>query len=330
MAHCPTRVHVIWFGSIPLNTLEHPHRRRIVEWAEFNPNWDVWLWTDRQHRECIQIDKWCQENGVRHITVWRDAILWGTEQSTIGELLSDGFYANASDLLRLRILYQWGGVYVDVDVEPSTLPEMDLPLGIGLLLKNRENRLESIAPHVIAAVQGQELLQIALWQGVSNCQIQKQMTEPDYRLSPSRTHQYGGTLVLTGDLLRPALKKVQGAFRGVEWEWSPWLEAMRLPVLLVHHQENTWLRATASNIEPSHSDGGVFFPPELSRAVVATWSNQALTSILHWSAQYAEPWMIQVAAQEIAPFESHFGYSPKGAAMKIGRPTEVVWAIPSM
>ncbi len=330
MAHCVNRIHVIWLGSVPLNTLEHPHRRRLVEWAEANPDWEVWVWTDRQDRECVQLDNWCQSNGLRHMPIWRDVILWGTERSTILELLSEGFYANASDLLRLRILYQWGGLYVDVDVEPIALPKIELPLGIGVVMLKGENRLQSIAPHAIASVQGHELLQLALWQGVSNCLIQTRMTEPDYRQSSIQSQQYGGTLVLTGDLLRPALKKVHGAFRGVQWQWSPWLEAMRLPLLLVHHQENTWVRETTSLDVLSSGYEGAFFPPKLSRAVADTWSDRSLTSVLHWSAQYAEPWMIRVAAQEMAPFENHFGYSPKGAAIKIGRSKEVLLAIPSM
>ena len=41
-----------------------------------------------------------------------------------------GFYANASDILRMQILYQPGGVYVDLDVQSAQMPAFDFPLGL--------------------------------------------------------------------------------------------------------------------------------------------------------------------------------------------------------
>ena len=50
-------------------------------------------------------------------------MLWGSEKAMVLEQLETTFYANASDLLRLRILYQMGGLYVDCDVAPRVLPD---------------------------------------------------------------------------------------------------------------------------------------------------------------------------------------------------------------
>ena len=54
-------------------------------------------------------------------------------------------------------------------------------------------------------------------------------------------------------------------------------------------------------------------------AIAQTWTNQALTSILHLTAAYGESWMIAIAAEQVAPFENHFGYSPKGLAIRAQR-----------
>ena len=52
--------------------------------------------------------------------------------------LESGFYANVSDLLRLQILYHMGGVYLDFDVDPIVIPDIELPLGISLIAQKRE------------------------------------------------------------------------------------------------------------------------------------------------------------------------------------------------
>ena len=325
MTVCPMRLHVIWLGSMPQNTTRHPHRRRLLEWLEYNPTWEICLWTDRKERESEQLHDWCSAHGLHHRSIWSsEALFWGNEEVIVKSQIERKFFANASDLLRLRILYQWGGIYVDSDVEPSSFLQIDLPLGVGLLMQRKGDALDSIAPHAIASVQGHSLLQLALWQGVSNCVLQSTIEEQDFRLSNDSTEQFGGTLVLTGDILRPALRHVFGLLEGTGWGWSPWLEALRLPFSLVHHQEHAWLGNTEVMTDK------LFFPPTLGLAIAQSWRNQALTSILHWTAQYSEGWMIELAAQTVVPFENHFGHSPQGAALKIGRSSSIVNRIPSM
>ena len=325
MTVCPTRLHIIWLGSMPPNTTRHPHRRRLLEWVELNPTWDILVWTDRIDREAEQLNEWCSTHGLQHRSIWSSAVLlWGTEESTVKSQIEHGFYANASDLLRLRILYQWGGIYVDSDVEPTSFANITLPLGIGLSMQRKGDYLDSIAPHVIASVQGHTLLQLALWQGVSNCVLQVTIDEQDFRLSDDPTERFGCTLVLTGDILRPALLHVFGLLEGSGWGWSPWLEALRLPFSLVHRQEHTWLEHTERMTDQ------LFFPPTLGLAIAQSWTNQALTSILHWTAQYSEGWMIELATQTVLPFENYFGYSPQGAAIKLGRSSDIIKEVPSI
>ena len=315
---------MIWLGTIPPNTQSRPYRRHIVEWTVHNPNWAVYLWTDRADHQKEQLDQWCQENGVRHRSILEQGcVLWGSEKDMVFEQLQIKSYANASDLLRLRILYQTGGLYVDSDVEPRVLPDIELPLGIGLILRKDGGRLQSIAPHAIAAFQGHPVLQIALWQGGTNLRLLSTIDEQDFRYSESISEKYGGVLMLTGDLLRPALRTVFGLFTSDTWSWSPWLEAIQLPIKFRHREDHSWLCTDATTPE-------LFFPPALGLAIAQTWIHKPLTSILHLTAAHADTWMIEIAAQQVLPFENHFGYSPKRTAIQYNRSQEIIDSIPSV
>ena len=323
MSLCVQRLHIIWLGSMPPNTKQKPYRRYIIDWSEQNPKWEIYLWTDRQGRERDQIDKWCTDNGIKPRFVMEGDVLWGEERDLVLTQIREGFYANASDLLRLRILYQMGGLYVDADVEPVVLPELELPLGIGLILRKGDEELKSIAPHAMASMQGHAALQIALWQGQTNFNVLATLEEQDFRYSESVSERYGGVLILTGDLLRPALRTVFGVFPADAWRWSAWLEAMQLPLSLRHHEHHSWLGENTERPE-------IFFPPGLGLAIAQTWTNRALTSTLHLAAAYGEPWIIEIATQQIVPFENHFGYSPKGLAVRSQRSQDIIDCIPSI
>ena len=324
MSVCVRSLHVIWFGSIPPNVQRKPYRRHIVEWAVNNPKWIVYLWTDRVDHQKEQLDQWCQDNAIQHRSILEpERVLWGSEKDMVFEQLSGKFYANASDLLRLRILYQMGGLYVDSDVEPRVLPDMELPLGIGLILRKSEGKLQSIAPYAMAAVQGHPVLQIALWQAGTNLHLLRTLDEQDFRYSESLSEKYGGVLILTGDLLRPALRTVFGLFSSDPWSWSPWLEAIQLPIPFRHREDHSWLNT--DGMTPS-----IFFPPALGLAIAQTWIHRPLTSILHLTAAHADTWMIEIAAQQVLPFENHFGYSPKRTAIHYKRSKEIIEAIPSV
>ena len=324
VSHCVHRLHLIWLGSVPPNTQSKPYRRYIVDWRAKNPTWEVYLWTDRSGRQRDLVHQWCEQNGVRHHSVLEDArVLWGIEKELVFEQLQEEFYANASDLIRLRILYQMGGLYVDSDVEPTVLPDIELPLGIGLLLRKDKGVLQSIAPHAIAAVQGHPVLQIALWQGGKNFDVLSTIDEQDFRYSESISEQYGGVLMLTGDLLRPALQTVFGLFGSGTWDWSPWLEAIQLSIAFRHYEDNSWLNGGVAKSD-------MFFPPALGLAIAQTWVHRSLTSILHLTAAHADSWMIAIAAQQVVPFENHFGYSPKRVAIQQNRSQEIIRCVPAI
>ena len=322
----PTTLHCIWLGSVPPNDQYRPHRRRLLEWVQMNPNWSIWLWTDRIGREYHQLQLWCAENKIVLRSVLEDgSILWGDEYHCVIEALQEQFWATASDLLRLRILYQCGGVYVDSDVEPIPIPNFELPLGLGLALRRDHEVLRSITPHIIAAAQGHPCLQIAIWKGVENMHFLQKIEEVDYRKDDDPIKRYGGTLVLTGDLMRPALLRVEGIFSTSDFGWSPWLESMRLPFSIVHRQEAQWL-----NTDVLIEDNAVFFPPKLSQMVRESWSVTRLTSVLHWVAAYGPLWLVEHAAVVTDPFQDYFGHSPRGVATICKRGTDFISRIPSV
>jgi len=324
VSQCVQRLHLIWLGSIPPNTQSKPYRRNIIDWTANNPTWEVYLWTDRSDIQGKQVHQWCEQNGVLYRSVLEEQyVLWGSEKEMVLEQLQGGFHANASDLLRLRILYQMGGLYVDSDVEPRVLPDIELPLGIGLLLRKDDGNLQSIAPHAIASRQAHPVLQIALWQGERNFKSLSTTDEQDFRYSESVSEKYGGVLMLTGDLFRPALRTVFGLFTSDTWSWSPWLEAMQLPIAFRHYEDHSWLDDEGTNLE-------LFFPPALGLAIAQTWIQRPLTSILHLAAAYGDRWMIDIAAKQVMPFENHFGYSPKRTAVQHRRSQEIIHAIPSI
>lgn len=322
----PQMIHCIWLGSMPPNDQHRPHRRRLLDWKSSNPDWAVWLWTDRVGLEWTQLAEWCENHQIVLRSVLDDAsVLWGDERTWVLSAIDDQFWATASDLLRLRILYQCGGLYVDSDVEPIVLPSLDLPLGIGMVLRMAEDRLSSIAPHALAAAPGHTCLQIALWKGIENLQLLETVDEPDFRKSSDPVQRYGGTLVLTGDLLRPSLLRVEGVFSTPDFGWSPWLESMRLPFTLVHREENQWLSASEdlSQVAP-------FFPPALSIAVRQSWTVYRLTSILHWLAAYGPAWLIEHAKVVADPFQDYFGSSPRGVATQMRRSPEFIASLPAL
>ena len=83
----PKNIHFIWLGSpLPKKCAEF-----IQSWRLFHPDWNIKIWTDKDVAALNLINK----------VAYRKASNWGQK----------------SDILRLEILYRYGGVYVDTDFE---------------------------------------------------------------------------------------------------------------------------------------------------------------------------------------------------------------------
>ena len=88
----PRVFHFIWLGDRPLSAV---HQGNIELWRKLHPQWQIRLWT----KESLAESDLVMYNKNR----W-DNVCRGTRQ--------------ASDILRYEIIYQYGGIYLDVDFEP--------------------------------------------------------------------------------------------------------------------------------------------------------------------------------------------------------------------
>jgi Glycosyltransferase sugar-binding region containing DXD motif len=88
----PKMLHQIWIGPKPL-----PKQYQLLreKWCSMNSHWRHKLWTD---------------SDLEHFAWSTPEIKKIFDQSTC--------YATKADILRMEILYKWGGVYVDLDTEP--------------------------------------------------------------------------------------------------------------------------------------------------------------------------------------------------------------------
>ncbi len=88
MNKIPKIIHQIWVGKnkIPKNVLEYQKT-----WAKYHPNWKIMFWTDENIHKLKNIN-------FDYIKLCKN-------------------YSEQSDYLRYLILYNYGGIYVDIDFE---------------------------------------------------------------------------------------------------------------------------------------------------------------------------------------------------------------------
>lgn len=84
----PKIIHYCWFGGRPI---PEDYQRYIESWQKFMPEYEIKQWDESNYDvNCIPFSK---------------------------EAYNVGKYAYVSDYARLRILYEYGGIYFDTDVE---------------------------------------------------------------------------------------------------------------------------------------------------------------------------------------------------------------------
>ena len=88
----PRTFHFIWVGN---KSLPAASQNNIDLWAKFHPTWQVRLWTNAS----VQNSDLRMYNRHRWINFPRSL-------------------RQASDILRYEVIYQYGGIYLDVDFEP--------------------------------------------------------------------------------------------------------------------------------------------------------------------------------------------------------------------
>ena len=102
----PKIIHYCWFGRNPLPELA---QRCIASWRKFLPDYEIWQWTEvplnenQNEKEEHLFDK--------KLTFDVDIIPYTSEAYRQKK------YAFVSDYARFWILYRYGGIYFDTDVE---------------------------------------------------------------------------------------------------------------------------------------------------------------------------------------------------------------------
>ena len=232
----PQIIHLIWLGNELPQTSAWPYRRFAAQWAELNPDWQVWLWRDQRNEE---EQEWANSVDLRCKFV-EELRLPSEEYRWVHEHIALRCWSVASDFLRLRILFEHGGMYSDCDVVSRKLPPAVLPLGAAMLLKKQAGCLAFVAPHVLVSVAGHPLWELALAEAIANCRLYVQVGE-DSRRDERPALRFSAGLSLTGDLWRPALARIEGLLQFPEYRWTPGLDQLRLGLRFEHREDHSWV-----------------------------------------------------------------------------------------
>jgi len=125
----PHTFHFIWLGPnpIPADLLSN-----IEGWKRLNPTWNIVLWAD----ELTGSGPWDE---VRRPTLINRR-LYDNMATYVGER---AVWAGRSDILRLEVIAQHGGVYLDVDVLPLK-PVGDLFDTISLCIADERSQYDRL------------------------------------------------------------------------------------------------------------------------------------------------------------------------------------------
>ena len=105
----PKIIHFCWFGGNPLPELA---QKCIASWRKYLPDYEIWQWSERPLHENETL-RYENENNLFDRVMEFDV-------ETIpytAEAYRQKKYAFVSDYARFWILYKYGGIYFDTDVE---------------------------------------------------------------------------------------------------------------------------------------------------------------------------------------------------------------------
>ncbi len=85
----PRILHFIWLGSPPPSKMQ----AAVSSWRKYHPDWDIRVWTDEEMKGF----RW---SSPRFEALFKFAPTWIEE----------------ADILRIELLYQFGGIYADLDM----------------------------------------------------------------------------------------------------------------------------------------------------------------------------------------------------------------------
>ncbi len=117
----PRAIHLIWFGD----PLTDSFFKKIGEWKRKNKNYTVILWVENEERKLYYLRRCCENDAlVEAISLKQNDI---ANYALIIKYLEEKNFWAASDLLRINLLFSYGGCYFDFDVSPVNL-NSEIPL----------------------------------------------------------------------------------------------------------------------------------------------------------------------------------------------------------
>lgn len=107
----PKIIHACWFGD---KSLPDIYKKYIESWKKYNPDFEIKIWYEK---DCIELFK-------------------GSEYADY--CIKNKKYAFLSDVFRLKVLYEYGGIYMDTDVEclKSLSPFLKYDFAIGYIFNS--------------------------------------------------------------------------------------------------------------------------------------------------------------------------------------------------
>ncbi|MFZ4773364.1 MAG: glycosyltransferase family 32 protein [Chlamydiia bacterium] len=176
----PKKLHFIWLGS-PLN-----ERRYMVldSWKKFHPEWEQWIWTERELENFPWPDK-------------RLAQLFDEAQT----------YAEKADIWRVAILALYGGVYSDFDMiclkKFDDFIDAGVTFFVGIETSAEKGYPFSVNNALIGAIKDHKIIQEFIRVIIANGDMDKQLG-PHIRTGPFALTQ----AICNYYIEDPALQKV--------------------------------------------------------------------------------------------------------------------------
>lgn len=230
----PRIIHYCWFGR---NPLPESAQKCIASWRKFFPDYEIWQWSEEPQsgNENRLFDK---------IQVFDVNIIPYTQQAYEAKK-----YAFVSDYARFWILYRYGGLYFDTDVEIIKPIDDIIERGpfMGIEVKAKEGEYPEVAPGLgLGVTSGHELYQVLLEKyaylrflnedgSLNQKTIVKYNTEvlKEQGLLPSNDiQQVDGVWIYPADFFNP-LNSLTGKLkltentRSIHWYMNSWSDRSR-------------------------------------------------------------------------------------------------------
>ena len=207
-------LHRVWFGS----ALPEKYRDNLLLLKQKNPAYRVWLHSDPDtmaKKEWKSLQQFCSKNDIFLFNIRKEKLVNGDliqqelenskKRTTVFEKRL--CYVRASDIARLAIIYQYGGIYTDTDLRPingfgnlfAAEGFLQTYYGKGEEGKTSKTLVYDLAYDFMAGIPGAEFYRIALAVIRANYNVLKISPAPERWLYVPDIHLMEDAIVaLTG------------------------------------------------------------------------------------------------------------------------------------